>query len=61
MRDFSDLTKEGRGVLESEARLIVEALPDSRGIVGAGAMVWDEVKAARMEVEDVARGSWPLG
>jgi hypothetical protein len=29
------MTKEGRGILKDEARLIVDVLPDTRGIVRA--------------------------
>jgi hypothetical protein len=54
------MTKEGRGILEDEARLIVEVLHVKRGIVRADAMARGEVEVTKTEVEDVARGSWPL-
>jgi hypothetical protein len=50
------MTKEGREILEDEARLILDVLPDTRGIVGADVIGRGEVKVTRTEVEDVARG-----
>jgi hypothetical protein len=50
------MTKEGRGILKDEARLIVDVLPDTRGIVGADVIGRGEVRVTRTEVEDVARG-----
>jgi hypothetical protein len=52
------MTKEGRGILEDEAMLVVEVLPNTRGI-GADPIAREEVGVTRTEVEDFERRLWP--